>query len=152
MKPSTTKKLFAFIITVMMFSLLPEFIAAQKGNCTKCPKVSCPFGYICIHGDCKRYFPFLTNDSPANEADSISPANSNTISFQLMEAQNVSFKIYDALGILVKIIAERKMSEGSHQIEWGAKGEAGNAVQAGVYVLRMDAGNYTGAKKILIVK
>jgi len=118
----------------------------------KCPKVSCPPGYICIKGDCKRYFPFLTDGSPAKKAVSISSANSNAISFQLMETQNVSAKIYDATGRLVRTIADGRMPEGEQQITWNKSDEAGNTVSAGIYILRFNAGTFSDRKKFTVIK
>ncbi len=146
MKHLITKKPFAFIIALMMFSLLPEFLAAQSNN-KRCPKEPCPFGYICIKGDCKRYFPFLTDGSPANEAVSISSANSNAISFQLTQAQNVSAKIYDATGRLVKTLADKAFELGDHKLQWDAAG-----VNAGIYIVQLNTGTYSETKKISVIK
>lgn len=151
MKKQSLNKHVAFIIALMLFSLLPEFTEAQTVKKQRC-LIPCRPGYICIGGYCRRWSPFVTDGSPGNEAVSISSANSNAISFQLLRAQKVSAKIYDATGSLVKTIADGKMSAGNHQIQWAAKDETGNAVQAGVYFLRMDANNSTGAKKILMVR
>ena len=166
MKSSTTKKLFAFIIATIMFSAIPAMVNAQKkcpdGNCPKgqicvngyCVKSDCPLfcppGYICINGGCRRNMPFLSDGSPVKEAVSISPANSNAISFQLMQTQSVSAKIYDAAGRLVKTLANEKMQQGYHQIEWDRKDQAGKAVSAGIYILQFETGNKLETKKIIV--
>ena len=138
MKLQLTKNLFAFIIATTMFSAIPAMLNAQRYPPKKCH--SCP-ARCCVNGYCMWGCGYLKDSSP-----------SNAISFQLEEAQNVSAKIYDATGRLVKTIANGKMSEGYHQIEWDSKDETGNAAQAGVYYLRMDGDNYIGTKKILMVK
>ena len=162
MKPQSTQRLSAFIIALIIFSAIPAFVNAQK----KCPKGHCPKGYVCVNGYCVKSSPPCTCVRPippgcvdycvwqttGNKSFFIDSAKSNAISFQLMQAQNVSAKIYDATGRLIKTIADNKMREGYHQIEWGAKDETGNAVQAGVYVLRIKSGNYSEDKKILIAK
>jgi FlgD Ig-like domain len=151
MKKQSLKKLFVFIIAIMMFSLFPELIVAQNSNNTKCPKVNCPPGYICVKGICKKYFPFLTDTSYAKEILSVSSANSNVTSFQLMQTQNVSVKIYDATGRLVKTIANSKVPEGNHQIEWDSKDESGKAVPPGIYVLQLVAKNKSETMKLSVI-
>jgi hypothetical protein len=88
MNKQSLKKLLAFIIVIMVFSLLPQFVAAQNGKGTKCNKIPCPPGYICVNGYCKRYFPFFTDSSSANGPVLISQANSNATSIQPVLAQN----------------------------------------------------------------
>lgn len=130
----------------------PKGKVCVNGYCVKYDLCFCPSGYICIDGYCRRNMPFLTAGSPANEAVNISPANSNAISFQLMQAQNVSAKIYDATGRLVRTLADSRMPEGRHEIEWSTETKDGIAVPAGVYFLRMVTGNYVESKKMLVVK
>src|SRR6266496_2377580 len=48
MKLQIAKKLFAFTITVMMFSIVTESASAQK----KCNQ-HCPKGYTCVNGYCE---------------------------------------------------------------------------------------------------
>jgi len=44
------------------------------------------------------------------------------------------------------------MQVGTHQLVWNARDEKGNAVVAGIYLLKMQAGNYTETKKVIVVK
>jgi flagellar hook assembly protein FlgD len=44
------------------------------------------------------------------------------------------------------------MQAGSHQLTWNAKDEKGNAVVAGIYLLKMQVGNYRETKKIVVIK
>jgi hypothetical protein len=164
MKSQSIQKLFAFIIATIMFSAIPAMVNAQKkcpdGNCPKgqiclngyCVKSDCPLfcppGYICINGGCRRNMPFLSDGSPIKEAVSISPANSNAISFQLI--QSVTAKIYDATGRLVKTLANEKMQQGDHKIEWDRKDQAGKAVSAGIYILQVETRNKLETKKIIV--
>jgi flagellar hook assembly protein FlgD len=41
---------------------------------------------------------------------------------------------------------------GAHQLVWNARDEKGNAVSTGIYFLRMQAGNYTETKKVVVAK
>ena len=150
MKPQTTKKLFAFIIILTILSALPELVIAQ--TLKKCnPRGQCPKGYHCSFGYCIRDCPrcpyILTDGSPANEVLSISSTNSTAISFLLTQAQNVSVKIYDATGRLVKTLADKVFELGEHKLQWD---EAG--INAGIYMVRFNAGTYSEMKKISVIK
>ncbi len=153
MKPQTTKKLFAFTI-MMMFSIsflhaqcAPDEVLMSKGGgktrCTeKCVKLNqedlslrkgwAPFG-------CPHSFPGI---APGSDA----------IPFILSQSAKASINIYDMEGRLIKILADNEMLQGNHQIEWNAKNENGNAVSAGTYFFRLDAGNNSQTKKLLVIK
>lgn len=86
-------------------------------------------------------------------------SNSATISFSLLQSQKamptgrqVSVAIYDMNGRLIKTLANEQMQQGSHQLTWNARDEKGNAVGSGIYVLKLQAGDYIETKKILVVK
>ena len=152
MKKQSIKKHVAFIIAIMMFSAIPTMVNAQQGRSGPKKCHSCPGRCYCISGYCYCPVTFLTNSSPSNETLSISSADPNAISFQLMQAQNVSANIYDATGRLVRTIANGKMSEGYHQIEWNNKYETGKAVPAGIYILQVVTNGRSETKKLSVMK
>jgi hypothetical protein len=92
MKKLFSKKHLASIITILLFSFVPQFVSAQNGKGTKCNKIFCPSGYICVNGVCKRYFPWLTDSSTVNGSAIISPADPNTPATQHVAAQNIQVK------------------------------------------------------------
>jgi hypothetical protein len=79
-------------------------------------------------------------------------SNSTTISFFLNQSQKVSIQIFDETGKFVRTLTDAKMQAGTHQLVWNAKDEKGNAVNAGIYFLRMQAGDYTETKKLVVVR
>jgi flagellar hook assembly protein FlgD len=79
-------------------------------------------------------------------------SNKTTISFSLPQTTKVSIKIFDMQGELIKILAEAQMQAGAHEILWNAKDKKGNAVNAGIYFLKLEAGNYSQTKKLVVVK
>ena len=155
MKPQTTKKLLAFIVVLTILSALPELVIAQTQK--KCnPRGKCPNGYHCYFGYCVScarcpYF-FLTDGSSVNEVLSISSANSNAVSFLLTQAQNVSARIYDATGRLVKTLVDNMMLQGEYQIDWDRKDAQRNAVSTGTYILQLNVGGEIATRKLSVVR
>ena len=54
---------------------------------------------------------------------------------------------FDMNGKLISTIAETAFAAGPHQLKWN-----GVHVKTGVYVLRLQAGNYIATKKLVVVK
>jgi flagellar hook assembly protein FlgD len=78
-------------------------------------------------------------------------SNSTTISFSLTRSEKVSIKIFDMAGRLVRTLANTDMQVGTHQLSWNTKDEKGNAVSAGIYLLRFDAGTKSETKKLSVI-
>lgn len=103
--------------------------------------------------------PVIFNDtqkiiSPATQLK-VAPnpfSNSTTISFFLPQSEKVSIQIFDVTGRLIKTLASAEFQAGTHQTVWSAGDEKGNAVSAGIYFLRMQTGNYSATKKIIMIK
>jgi len=72
--------------------------------------------------------------------------NSMTISFAIEQSQNVSFKLFDMTGRLVKVIADEIMDEGENKITVNA-----SSLKEGIYILRMDANGYSSLKRISVI-
>lgn len=68
------------------------------------------------------------------------PFNSQTtIRYTLPGAANVSAKIYDASGALVKELFNGSQEKGSHELRWDAKGDNGSEYASGSYMLILSA-------------
>jgi len=164
MTKQSIQTIFAFIITILMFAAMPGIADAQK----KCPNGHCPKGYTCVDGTCVKFgggcnclvrpIPFACGQicgffagTSEDELISTSTINTDGIGFELTQAQNISFKIYDITGRLIKTLSESWMPQGEHRIKWNKKDEAGNTVSAGIYILQFDAGTYSGSKKLSVV-
>ena len=146
MKALLTKKLFASIITVMMFSILPALVNAQK----KCTDGKCPNGQICSNGYCVKYggggWPCFR---PCGGWYTIyySGSQSATISFFLDKPEKISVKIFNMTGRLVKTLTDKILEQGEHQLQWDAAG-----VNAGVYIVQFNTGTYSETQKISVLK
>lgn len=72
---------------------------------------------------------------------------STTIKFALPVAGNVKINVYNLLGQLVETLVDREMQSGYHEINFD-----GSELASGVYIYQLQAGEYTLAKKMLLMK
>jgi len=76
------------------------------------------------------------------------PFNPTTeISFSLPEATNVKLEIFNIMGQKVATVANRHFVAGNHTIEWND-----SQVASGVYFYRLDAGDYSATRKMILLK
>jgi hypothetical protein len=61
--------------------------------------------------------------------------------------QHVDLSIYNTLGQKVATLVNKKQSAGSYQIKWNAGG-----LSSGVYLYRLQTGNYIQTKKMILMK
>ena len=55
-------------------------------------------------------------------------------------------------GRIVKTLSNESMQQGNHQLIWNTSDENGQAVPAGVYFLKLKAGNINEIKKLIVIK
>jgi hypothetical protein len=76
------------------------------------------------------------------------PFNASTaIRYNLTEPAKVTIGIYDILGRRVRTLVREKQQAGRHSIVWNADG-----FSSGMYFYRIQAGDYTKTKKMLLLK
>ncbi len=76
------------------------------------------------------------------------PFNPSTnIKFAIPQAGNVKMVIFDVLGREITTLVNEFRSAGVYQVDFDA-----SALSSGVYFYRIDAGNFTQTKKMLLVK
>ena len=86
------------------------------------------------------------------------PFNPETwIPYHLAEAADVTVRIYAAGGVLVRTLVLGHQVAGIYQSRtraayWDGKNEVGEPVASGVYFYMLTAGDFTGTRKMLIVK
>jgi hypothetical protein len=69
------------------------------------------------------------------------------IGFTLRQSGNIKLLLYDILGNTAAVIAEGYFSAGSHNIRFNAEG-----LSSGIYIYRITADNYSGSRKMIILK
>lgn len=81
------------------------------------------------------------------------PFNPETnIEFQVPRASQVDIEIYNILGRKVKTLVAGYKEAGFYTTHWDGTNENGAAVPSGVYFYRMTAGDYTVAKKMVMLR
>jgi len=76
------------------------------------------------------------------------PFNPTTvISFELAVSSYTTLKVYNVLGNEVATLVNGKMPAGRYTVEFD-----GEALQSGVYFYRLQAGNFSETKKLLLLK
>lgn len=81
------------------------------------------------------------------------PFNPKTaIRFDLPEAQAARVAVYGADGRLVKLLLDRTLPAGFHQVVWDGTDGSGAQVASGVYFYSVQAGPLSETRKMLLVK
>jgi hypothetical protein len=75
-----------------------------------------------------------------------------TISYSMKEAGSVSIDIYNIKGQLVKHLVKGDMAAGNHTVVWNGTDNNNRAVSSGVYFYKMNSGNYSSTKKMIMMK
>jgi len=89
---------------------------------------------------------YLSQNSP-------NPFNPLTrIPFGLSKRVNISLRVYDAAGRLVRTIAEGNREAGHYVESWDGRDEGGRAVASGVYFCRLDAGTFRQTRKTILLR
>ncbi len=69
------------------------------------------------------------------------------ITFSIARAGFVTLKVYDMLGREVATLVNQELAQSSYSIPWNAAG-----VPSGVYFYKLDTGNYSLTKKMVLMK
>ncbi len=81
------------------------------------------------------------------------PVNTETvIRYALANDADVSLKIYDVSGSLVKTLVNEPTMAGYHSVVWNATNEANEKVANGVYFYRLTAGDFAKSHKLVVLK
>jgi 1,4-alpha-glucan branching enzyme len=77
---------------------------------------------------------------------------STTISYSIVEQDNVSIKIYDILGREIKTLVNDVKTAGTYSSTWHGDNNFGNKVSSGIYLYRMEAGLFVQSRKMILLK
>jgi hypothetical protein len=78
---------------------------------------------------------------------------STTIQFSLPERSNVRLEIYNSLGQRVTVLyAGEELEAGVHQVVWNGVDQYNRNVASGMYIYRIQAGDFTDVKRMIFLK
>ncbi|MFQ5752760.1 MAG: FlgD immunoglobulin-like domain containing protein [bacterium] len=75
-----------------------------------------------------------------------------TIQFQLPKTERVTLKIYNLLAQEVQTLVDEVKEPGIYKIMWNGKNRNGRTVSAGLYVLRLEAGEFGRSRKMIFLR
>jgi len=80
---------------------------------------------------------------------------STTISYDIPEGNGsmpVKINIYDIRGRLMRKLVDQEKKPGSYQVHWGGRNDKGQQVSSGVYLYRIDAGEFISTRKMVMLE
>jgi len=81
------------------------------------------------------------------------PFNPQTrIDYDIPKATNVRLEIYNVLGQHVKTLVDEFQEPGSKSVIWDGRDNSGSTVASGIYFYRMDAGEFSLTRKMMMLK
>jgi hypothetical protein len=85
--------------------------------------------------------------------NSPNPFNPATrLSFELDRAGPTRLAVYDVLGRLVRTLVDAPYAEGPHEVFWDGRDDLGRVLPAGVYIYRLESGEFVGARRMMLLK
>lgn len=78
--------------------------------------------------------------------------NSAKISFSLANSQNVTLKIYDVSGNLIKTLIDSYLEQGRYNYFWYGTDNQGHIVSEGIYFYTLETPNQRLTKKLLLAR
>jgi hypothetical protein len=72
--------------------------------------------------------------------------------FSLSASAHVRIEIFNLLGQRVATIVDREMKPGVYVADWDGTNDQGNPVSSGIYFCRMQAGDFSGTKRMVLLK
>ncbi|MFB6285666.1 MAG: T9SS type A sorting domain-containing protein [Candidatus Bipolaricaulia bacterium] len=78
-------------------------------------------------------------------------SRSTTIKYQLSEPADVTLEVYDMLGRKVKTLVDQRQSSGTHEVRLD-RSTTSEGLSSGVYIYRIEAGDFQDTGKMTVVK
>ena len=74
------------------------------------------------------------------------------LSYDLLDGTMVNITIYDIMGRIVNNLVNVHHSSGYKSVQWNATNNQGEPVSAGVYLYKIQAGDFVDTKKMILLK
>ncbi len=107
------------------------------------------FQYTGITG-VENILPFI-NKLNGNYPNPFNPVT--TISFSVTQtSQFVTLEVFNLKGQKVKTLIDEKMPAGNHQVVWDGKNKNSKSVSSGIYFYKMNTGEFSSIRKMILMK
>ncbi|MGB8658345.1 MAG: FlgD immunoglobulin-like domain containing protein [Candidatus Zixiibacteriota bacterium] len=81
------------------------------------------------------------------------PFNPTTnFQFTVSRTAHVKIEVFNIVGRRVRTLVDKEMSPGVYMADWNGTDGSGSPVSSGIYFYRMQAGDFSGMKKMLLLK
>jgi len=93
--------------------------------------------------------------APGLAAPAVFPAKPNPfaseteIAYALPTAVRASLRVYDVRGRLVRVLVDAAKPAGVHRVRWDGRDASGRAASAGIYFVKLSAGGFERAQRLL---
>jgi len=135
--------------TLSLIGSYEYYVKVQYQNVEGSPSDLLSFGYP-FSSNPQDNNPALVTNLDNNYPNPFNP--STTISFSLAKAGRTSLAIYNLKGQLVKRLLNSELNNGTHKIVWNGLDENNRSVASGMYLYRLESGDYKSVKKMLLMK
>jgi PKD repeat protein len=119
----------------------------SKGNTASCDKIFRIMNLTAVEAD--RNIP-LTYGLDQNYPNPFNPET--TVPFQTARPGTVRIQIFDLDGRIVRVLEDRHFDAGSHKARWDGLDDNGRQTASGVYVIRIQAGDFAKQRKMLLMR
>jgi len=75
-----------------------------------------------------------------------------TLKYNLAEGANVSLRIYNIVGQVVRTLVSERQAAGRYQVKWNGTDDRGAAVSSGIYFYELVAGKFRDANRLMLLK
>ncbi|MEP7233800.1 MAG: T9SS type A sorting domain-containing protein [Ignavibacteriota bacterium] len=80
------------------------------------------------------------------------PSTTTQINFSLPASGPTKLVVFNALGQAVRTLVNGDVAQGSHQVRFDGKDDAGNDVASGNYIYRLQSGDFSATRKMTITR
>lgn len=77
---------------------------------------------------------------------------STTITYEIPNAADVTVRIFDVKGALIRVLLHEAQSAGRHEVPWNGTDSRGARVPSGVYIYAVECGDQDLARRLILVK
>ncbi len=72
--------------------------------------------------------------------------------FTVPKSSHVKIELFNIVGQKVATLVDEEMKPGVYMVDWNGKDENGKSVSSGIYFYRMQAGDFSAMKKMVMIK